>query len=122
MNWKLIGIVLGVAGVGALVAGVAEGSSLDRERSRIRKFFTVSQECQITFNGGDPAIFWTKFDGFLRKMIDLAATLKITDPPGVALYVALKLFPECDQTQQTSNSFKLTLGAMSYRIGKLMEQ
>lgn len=124
MNWKLIGIVLAVAGAGAVLAGAAEGSELDKERRKVRAYFDVGPDCQIMFKGNAQTAeaFWQTYSGYLREMIRLAATLQITDARGVASYTMLNLFPECDQKKQLSGSFEIARSAAQYRISKLMEQ
>jgi hypothetical protein len=123
MNWKALGAIIAIFGVGALVAGAAEGSEVDRKRRLIRAHFEVAPNCQITYTG-NPATageFWSKYDSYLLHMIRLAAPLQITDPAGLASYVMLNLFPECDQTQQMSNSFLLARKAAEIRIGQLLQ-
>lgn len=122
MNWKLLGIVLAIAGVGALAASAAEGSELDKARRQVRAFFDVGPDCQITFKGnaGTAQNFWQTYSGYLREMIRLAATLQITDARGIASYTMLNLFPECDQAKQLSGSFEIARAAAQYRISVLL--
>lgn len=124
MNWKTILTIVGVAGLGAVIAGSAEGASLEGRRKAIRKYFKVEGDCQITFVGdpSDARAFWVKHDKYVREMIPLAASIGITDKSGVASYVMLALFPECDQTKEQTLSFQAAYAALEYRVGVLMEQ
>jgi hypothetical protein len=119
MNWKLLGIVAAVAGIGSIIASSAEGSTTEKRRKVIRSYFKVSGDCNITFDGEANA-FWQRFDPYLTEMIALAATLKITDPEGVASYVMLALFPECDQTKEQTLSFRAVYAALEFRLEALM--
>jgi hypothetical protein len=124
MKWKLIGTILGVAALGAVMAGSAEGSTLERQRKAIRSYFKVEGDCQITFVG-DPEnarAFWVKHDKYVREMIPLAHSIGITDVRGVTSYIMLALFPECDQTKEQTLSFQAAFAALEYRVGVLAEQ
>ena len=118
---KYLLILLGL-GFGA--AAVLQGKGgLKGDRDKIRSHFTVSGDCQITYTG-DPAkaqAFWRGFDPYLKKMIELAASIGIDYPEGIAAYVGLALFPECDQTKQKNPSFTVVLAAMEFRITQLLE-
>lgn len=109
--------------VGLGAAAIAQGSTgPNAERDKIRAYFKVTGDCQITFLGdaSKAEAFWRRFDGYLKKMIQLASTAFITTPSGVASYVALAIFPECDQTKQQSLSFRAVTAAMEFRLAQLM--
>ena len=121
MSMRLLGIVVAVAGVGALIARGAEGGVVERERKRIRKKFTVTPDCVIEYKGdpADAAAFWASADEFLQKMVELAAPQEIRDPAGLASYTMLVLFPECDQTGQLTPSFLAVRKALEFRFSSM---
>lgn len=121
MNWKTLLLIAGLFGLGAVALG--GGDETESERKRIRGHFDVTPDCQITWRGKpeDAAAFWQANEAYLRKMIDLAATLHITEPAGVTAYIMLALFPECDQTQEPTNSFRIVMEAMGAKVDSLMK-
>lgn len=120
--WLKVLLGLGLVGVGVMALTPAP-PKLERMRLEVRRHFTVSGDCHIEFTA-DPATapkFWAKFSPYLTEMIKLAASIGIDYPEGVASYVAMALFPECDQTKPQSLSFQAVLAAMELRIKTLME-
>ncbi len=116
--WTSVLIALGI-GIPLAVMASGGDSAHEKRRRVIRKYFTVSGDCQITFSG-DANAFWQRFDPYLKDMIQLAATLQITEPAGVASYTMMALFPECDQTKEQTPSFQAVYAALEFRLDALM--
>jgi len=120
--WLKVLIGLGIVGVGVMALTPAP-PKLERMRLEIRRHFTVSGDCHIEFtaDANTAPKFWERFTPDLTEMIKLAASIGIDYSEGVASYVAMALFPECDQTKPQSPSFKIVLAAMELRINAIME-
>ncbi len=130
MNWKIIAGIAALVGLGATAVSKAETApsrSVRKLRDEIRSHFDVSADCTIVYKGDpeDAAAFWVRFRSYLRAMIDLySKTWNIEEPAveGVAAYVALAIFPECDQTKDPTLSFRAVMAAMEFRISQLLEE
>lgn len=119
---KVLTSVLIALGIGIPLVVVATGgpSVNEKRRRAIRKYFTVSGDCQISFNG-DANAFWQRFDPYLEEMIALGrSSLRLTTPSELASYTMMALFPECDQTKVQTPSFQAVYAALEFRLEALI--